>query len=46
MNDYLARIAEAIERLAPIPSADPSFSTEEDGIERRPFHATASQPWG
>tara|TARA_B100001094_G_scaffold234601_1_gene229576 strand:- start:553 stop:1389 length:837 start_codon:yes stop_codon:yes gene_type:complete len=26
MNDYLARIAEAIERLAPIPSADPSFS--------------------
>ena len=26
MNDYLARIAEAIERLAPMPSADPSFS--------------------
>ena len=26
MNDYLARITEAIERLAPIPSADPSFS--------------------
>ena len=26
MNDYLARIAEAIERLAPIPSTDPSFS--------------------
>ena len=25
MNDYLARIAEAIERLTPIPSVDPSF---------------------